>query len=143
METELRPSQSPHRLPISWETVSLTVGVDVVRTESSACDQAQHHLMRSIMSLLLLWSAVESLGAERIKFQSGTNRAALVELYTSEGCSSCPPAEEWLSQLKIDPRLWMDFVPVAFHVDYWVYLGWRDPFGTGSFSERQRAYAAG
>ena len=85
---------------------------------------------------------MEPLGAERIKFQSGTNRAALVELYTSEGCSSCPPAEEWLSQLKADPRLWMDFVPVAFHVDYWDYLGWRDPFGAGSFSERQRTYAA-
>jgi len=94
------------------------------------------------MSLLLLWSAVDSHGAERIQFQSGTNHTALIELYTSEGCSSCPPAEEWLSQLKIHNRLWNDFVPVAFHVDYWDYLGWRDPFGAASYSDRQHAYAA-
>jgi hypothetical protein len=98
--------------------------------------------MRSIMSLLLLWSAVDSFGAERIQFQSGTNHTALIELYTSEGCSSCPPAEEWLSQLKVHPRLWIDFVPAAFHVDYWDYLGWRDPFGAAAYSERQHAYAA-
>src|SRR5262245_9245444 len=97
--------------------------------------------MRSIMSLLLLCSVVDSLGTERIQFHSGTNHTALIELYTSEGCSSCPPAEEWLSQLKVHPRLWIDFVPAAFHVDYWDYLGWRDPFGAAAYSNRQRAYA--
>src|SRR5262252_2023521 len=97
---------------------------------------------QSIMSLLLLWSAVDSLGTERIHFQSGTNRTALIELYTSEGCSSCPPAEEWLSKLKAHPRLWIDLVPAAFHVDYWDYLGWRDPFGAAAYSDRQRTYAA-
>src|SRR6187401_2558536 len=59
---------------------------------------------------------------------SGSARASLLELYTSEGCSSCPPAEAWLSSLKDEPRLWRDFVPMAFHVDYWDRLGWRDPF---------------
>jgi hypothetical protein len=52
----------------------------------------------------------------------------LLELYTSEGCSSCPPAEDWFSQLNTNDRLWRDVVPVAFHVDYWDYLGWRDVF---------------
>jgi hypothetical protein len=66
----------------------------------------------------------------------------LLELYTSEGCSSCPPAETWLSRLVDSPQLWRDFVPVAFHVDYWDYLGWRDPWGAEKFSERQRSYAA-
>jgi hypothetical protein len=80
--------------------------------------------------------------AEQIQFQSGTNRTVLLELYTSEGCSSCPPAEAWFSRLKSNARLWIDFVPVAFHVDYWDYLGWRDPFGAADYSERQRAYAA-
>jgi hypothetical protein len=80
--------------------------------------------------------------AEQIQFQNGTNRIVLLELYTSEGCSSCPPAEAWFSRLKSDARLWKDFVPVAFHVDYWDYLGWRDPFGGADYSERQRAYAA-
>lgn len=82
------------------------------------------------------------MGAERFQFQSGTNHTALIELYTSEGCSSCPPAEKSFSQLKAHPRLWIDFVPAAFHVDYWDYLGWRDPFGAADYSERQRAYAA-
>jgi len=68
-------------------------------------------------------------------------RATLVELFTSEGCSSCPPAEAWLSDLAKSERLWNDVVPVAFHVDYWDYLGWRDIFARPAFSERQRDYA--
>lgn len=91
---------------------------------------------------LLLCCVLISLSAGQLPFQSGTNRTALLELFTSEGCSSCPPAEAWLSRLKSDARLWKDFVPVAFHVDYWDYLGWRDSFGTADYSERQRAYAA-
>lgn len=71
---------------------------------------------------------------------SAEQRAALIELYTSEGCSSCPPAERWLSGLKSDPRLWKHIVPVAFHVDYWNYLGWRDRFAEARFSQRQRDY---
>jgi hypothetical protein len=82
------------------------------------------------------------MGADGFQFQSGTNHTALIELYTSEGCSSCPPAEESFSRLKAHPRLWIDFVPAAFHVDYWDYLGWRDPFGAANYSERQQAYAA-
>jgi hypothetical protein len=76
-----------------------------------------------------------------LTFQSFGEQTALIELYTSEGCSSCPPAETWLSRLKEAPGLWKDFVPLAFHVDYWDYLGWRDPWASKSFSERQRAYA--
>jgi hypothetical protein len=74
-------------------------------------------------------------------FQSQLKRTALLELYTSEGCSSCPPAEAWLSRLQDSPRLWKDFAPIAFHVDYWNYLGWNDRWSDGAFSERQRAYA--
>jgi len=75
------------------------------------------------------------------QFQSAPERTALLELYTSEGCSSCPPAETWLSGLKESPRLWKDFAPVAFHVDYWNYLGWKDAWSDAEFSERQRSYA--
>lgn len=57
----------------------------------------------------------------------------LVELYTSEGCSSCPPADRWLSQLA-PGRV----VPLALHVDYWDYIGWRDRFAQARFSQRQR-----
>src|SRR6266704_4718971 len=75
-----------------------------------------------------------------LTFQSSGKQTALIELYTSEGCSSCPPAETWLSRLKESPGLWKDFVPLAFHVDYWDYLGWRAPWASKSFSDRQRAY---
>ena len=76
-----------------------------------------------------------------IRFQSSHGRTALLELYTSEGCSSCPPAEAWLSGLRDSPKLWKDFAPVAFHVDYWNSLGWKDVFSDAAFSDRQRAYA--
>jgi hypothetical protein len=67
-----------------------------------------------------------------------TTRISLLELYTSEGCSSCPPADRWVSQL---PR--PEFVPgklvvLAFHVDYWNYIGWTDRFSQARFTERQR-----
>ncbi len=75
-----------------------------------------------------------------VLFESPETRVALLELFTSEGCSSCPPAEKWLSALKNSPGLWTQFVPVAFHVDYWDYLGWRDPWASSQFSARQRAY---
>jgi len=79
--------------------------------------------------------------AAPIQFQSSERQVALVELYSSEGCSSCPPAETWLSGLNEASGLWRNFVPVAFHVDYWDYLGWRDKWSSKQYSDRQRAYA--
>ena len=76
------------------------------------------------------------------RFASGPQQTALVELYTSEGCSSCPPAEAWLSRLKGSTGLWQQFVPLAFHVDYWNYLGWRDRFSAPQWTERQRNYGS-
>jgi hypothetical protein len=99
--------------------------------------------MRLLSLVMCLGLATSLVAAEPIQFQSATNHASLLELYTSEGCSSCPPAEAWLSRLKEHPKLWKDFVPVAFHVDYWDFLGWKDPFASREFSERQRDYAAG
>lgn len=80
--------------------------------------------------------------AAETRFESGPPQTALVELYTSEGCSSCPPAEEWMSRLKDNPGLWKQFVPIAFHVDYWDRLGWRDRFSSKQWTERQSRYAA-
>lgn len=77
-----------------------------------------------------------------MRFTSGPARVSLVELYTSEGCSSCPPAEKWLGELRDAPGLWRDFVPVAFHVDYWNRLGWPDRFSTKEFTHREYAYSA-
>lgn len=61
----------------------------------------------------------------------------VVELYTSQGCSSCPPADEFLSMLASDPRI----LPLALHVDYWDYIGWEDRFAQPKFTDRQRSYA--
>ena len=76
-----------------------------------------------------------------VRLSSAGNNVALVELFTSEGCSSCPPADHWLSGLEENARLWRDYVPVAFHVDYWDYIGWRDRFASAKYSNRQRQYA--
>lgn len=65
--------------------------------------------------------------------RSGANTPPVVELYTSEGCSSCPPADRWLSKLTGQP----DVVALAFHVDYWDNLGWKDPFGNAAHTQRQ------
>jgi hypothetical protein len=86
--------------------------------------------------------AALSADAGEIVFESKPARAHLIELYTSEGCSSCPPAEKWMSGLKNEPRLWQDIVPIAFHVDYWDHLGWRDPFASKMWTERQTEYSA-
>lgn len=94
-----------------------------------------------IISLSAIVFATANAQITPLTFQSSGKQTALIELYTSEGCSSCPPAEAWLSRLKESPGLWKDFVPLAFHVDYWDYLGWRDPWANKSFSDRQRAYA--
>lgn len=71
--------------------------------------------------------------------KSGTQTVPLLELYTSEGCSSCPPADKWLSNMKLDAN---KVVPLAFHVDYWDYIGWKDRFAKAEYSDRQRKTAA-
>lgn len=77
-----------------------------------------------------------------LELHSGSSVTPVLELYTSQGCSSCPPAERWLSQLTESPSLWEELIPLAFHVDYWDGLGWADPFAQPGFSRRQRDYAA-
>ena len=99
------------------------------------------NLPRTLAALSLLMASLAS-GAEEKIFRSGPTQVTLVELFTSEGCSSCPPAEEWLNTLRQAPGLWRDFVPVAFHVNYWDRLGWKDALATPGFTERQHTYAA-
>ena len=84
--------------------------------------------------ILLCALATPAVHASTCSAVSGDARASLLELYTSEGCSSCPPADRWLSQLPANSGV----VPLAFHVDYWDRLGWRDPFAQAAFSQRQR-----
>lgn len=73
--------------------------------------------------------------------QSGARTAVLVELYTSEGCDSCPPADRWLSSLQSQGYTPDKVVPLALHVDYWDYIGWKDPYAKREFATRQRRQA--
>lgn len=72
---------------------------------------------------------------------TASDSPVLLELFTSQGCSSCPPADRLLSALAADPDLAGRVLPLAYHVDYWNYIGWTDPFSEARWSERQRRYA--
>jgi len=91
-----------------------------------------------VLSLFLLPAASE---AAQCSAQSGEKTVALVELYTSEGCDSCPPADQWLSTLGRRGYAPERVVPIALHVDYWDYIGWKDPYAKAAFSARQRKLA--
>lgn len=69
---------------------------------------------------------------------AGDRAAVVVELFTSQGCSSCPLADKFLGELAKRP----DIVPLAFHVDYWDHLGWKDPYARPENAKRQRSYVA-
>ncbi len=94
--------------------------------------------MKTLLSLLAMLLPA-TLHAADCTVRSGPSSNALVELYTSEGCSSCPPADRWLSSFarKPDPRV----VPLAFHVSYWDYIGWKDLFADPRYTQRQRDFA--
>ena len=98
----------------------------------------RQHMRYAIALAVLLLS--NSLYGEII-VHSDVTQSNLIELYTSEGCSSCPPADRWLSTLTDHPALWHQLVPIAFHVDYWDYIGWKDRFARAEFTDRQRRYA--
>lgn len=87
--------------------------------------------------LCLPWHAQ----AKETVFESGINQTVMIELYTSEGCSSCPPAEKYLNSLKSNQQLWKKYIPLAFHVDYWDYLGWKDKFASPLHTKRQEQHA--
>lgn len=89
-----------------------------------------------ILILLTLFASAPALA--ECSVQSGEQKVPLLELYTSEGCSSCPPADAWLSSMKGTNRV----IPLAFHVDYWDYIGWKDRFAQPQFSTRQKQAAA-
>lgn len=73
--------------------------------------------------------------------RSAEHTVALLELFTSEGCSSCPPADRWLSALQASGATGSTLVPLALHVDYWDYIGWKDVFAQPGFAARQREQA--
>lgn len=99
----------------------------------------RHFRVSATLTLLALTSTARPASAAdcaALRVQSPPHTVAVVELYTSEGCNSCPPADRWLSHTPADTQHW---IPLALHVDYWDGLGWKDSFGRAAFSERQRA----
>jgi hypothetical protein len=94
----------------------------------------------ALVLILLAPLALRGAGPERAA-PPASGGPVVIELFTSQGCSSCPPADRLLSKIGADPQLAGKVIPLAFHVDYWDYNGWRDPFSSGRWSGRQQAYA--
>ena len=94
------------------------------------------------VTVIVFLISIPAVQAEDVLFESGSKQVALIELYSSEGCSSCPPADRWVASLKNNKQLWKEFVPLNFHVDYWNRLGWVDRFSHDQFTRRQRNYAS-
>ncbi len=97
-----------------------------------------------IMRFCTLWfvcAICVCASAAELSLVSSEKQTGLLELYSSEGCSSCPPADKWLSTFKDKPQLWQDIIPIAFHVDYWDDSGWKDRFASREHTRRQHRYA--
>ncbi|MGH8694109.1 MAG: DUF1223 domain-containing protein, partial [Burkholderiales bacterium] len=111
----------------------MKTGTRRIRRTTAMCGAAGLALAMTCLPLAGAEPACES--------HSTARRVAVLELYTSEGCNSCPPADRWVSSLPARGFKADRVVPLEFHVDYWDYLGWRDRFAQASFSARQRAQA--
>ncbi|QKJ21804.1 DUF1223 domain-containing protein [Poseidonibacter lekithochrous] len=96
--------------------------------------------MKIVLLIFILFSNI--LFANETILKSGDKKVTLIELYTSQGCSSCPPADKWLSQLKNKDGLFKTFIPLAFHVTYWDFIGWKDIFANSLNDNRQRNYSS-
>ena len=92
---------------------------------------------KALFAFSLINFTIQPAIAAECSAKSGAQTVPLLELYTSEGCSSCPPADKWMSGIKTDK-----VTPLAFHVDYWDYIGWKDKFSKAEYSDRQRKTAA-
>lgn len=129
-------------LPPIKSGVKTTEEIALARNIRTACELITLMKKQTLLVVTMMFcGSLQSRSADVI-FQSTAARTHLLELYTSEGCSSCPAAERWLSQLQRSPRLWKEIVPIAFHVDYWDGLGWPDRFASKAYTARQRSYAA-
>ncbi len=95
---------------------------------------------KSLFILITSLMAVSLASAADSSCQAKGQGKPLLELYTSEGCSSCPPADRWLAKHAANSQ--RSFIPLAFHVDYWDYIGWADRFAQPAFAQRQRERVA-
>jgi len=84
--------------------------------------------------------SIEPAFAQIHHYQSSEQKNQLIELYTSQGCSSCPPAEHLLTNLVDSEQLWQRYFPIALHVNYWNYLGWSDTYSSAQANEYQQQH---
>ena len=117
----------------SFKTLATTIAGPLFRIPLRTLSRA---LLPTLCPTFLMLSALAASSADAAtgcSVHSAASMPAVVELYTSEGCSSCPPADRWLSRLKAEPSV----VALAFHVDYWDRLGWQDRFASPAYTQRQ------
>jgi len=94
-----------------------------------------------ISALFLIWAALASPAyGGTSKKQVMSNPVTVLELFTSQGCSSCPPANKFVREMSETDSEGVDVLTLSYSVDYWDYLGWKDTFGKPEFSARQRTY---
>jgi hypothetical protein len=103
--------------------------------------QTSRFTMLSIAACAVSMPAITAFSMENCSAKSASQLIPVVELYTSEGCSSCPPADAWLSTLKAAQQEGK-VVAQAFHVNYWDYIGWKDRFAAPAYTQRQRELSA-
>lgn len=90
----------------------------------------------AVLAGLAFWRADAASQSVSVATGSDDGRPVVVELFTSQGCSSCPPADELLGELAGESGI----LALSFHVDYWDYIGWEDPFADAQYTQRQRDY---
>lgn len=98
------------------------------------------HILQKLLLIILVSISPELLAGD-ISFTSKDKKTVVIELFTSQGCSSCPPAEEYINGFIDNKELWLKYIPIVFHVDYWDYIGWKDVFAKPQFTARQYRYA--
>jgi hypothetical protein len=103
--------------------------------------QPSRFTLNSIAICAGLMPTINAFSMETCSAKSAAQLVPVIELYTSEGCSSCPPADEWLSTLKAAHKEGK-VVAQAFHVNYWDYIGWKDRFAAPAYTQRQRELSA-
>lgn len=135
---------SVRRMPLIIVMKLLLFRDAVINSLRHTMNISNNNTGKAMLRQLVLFFSLLSLGsssvAATLKFESPVERVAVIELFTSHGCSSCPPADKWLRRFENHPGLWKEVVPLAFHVDYWDYLGWSDRFAKSEYSKRQRSY---
>lgn len=106
-----------------------------------ALHRARGNVFARLLAIAVFTVTATDVQAVHCDAESPAHRVALLELYTSEGCNSCPPADRWLNSLQDRGTGSDEVVPLAFHVDYWDYIGWQDRFAHPDYARRQRLIA--